>query len=359
MKRIIVCADGTWNVRDQVSEGSKTRRPTNVTKLARAVRPTDADGVTQVVIYREGVGTGPGMDKFTGGAFGDGIEDNIISLYRSVLYNYEPGDELFFFGFSRGAFTVRSLAGFISYAGLLGKSDDYYTPDFYACYEGGKGPGTPEWAKAMHKLESPRLHPTIKMLGVWDTVGSLGAPGVLGQWLNSKKYQYHQVGLSTDIENAFHALAIDEHRKPFVPTLWESPPGWTGHLEQVWFAGVHCNVGGGYAQDGLANEALYWLLGEAAHLGLAVDCPYLAPFKPRFDGTIMDSMDFKYRLMGSVLRPIGELAAGNEAIHESAVRRLGQPGLNYAASNATAYLKRGDHKVATTRPLPCPPVLTP
>ncbi|MGA7439399.1 MAG: DUF2235 domain-containing protein [Luteibacter sp.] len=357
MKRIIVCADGTWNVRDQINDGSKTRRPTNVTKIARAILPTDAYGVTQVVIYREGVGTGPGLDKLTGGAFGSGIEDNIVSLYRSVLYNYEPDDELFFFGFSRGAFTVRSLAGFIVHAGLLGKSDDYYTPDFYACYEGGRGPGTPEWTKATHKLESPRLHPKIKMLGVWDTVGSLGAPGVLGQWMNSNKYQYHKVGLFPDIENAFHALAIDEQRKPFVPTLWESPPGWAGHLEQVWFAGVHCNVGGGYPQDGLANEAMYWLLGEAAHLGLAVDCSYLAPFAARFDGTIMDSMDFKYQLMGKVVRPIGETKNGNEAIHESVVKRLGEPSLKYAAANALAFLKRNGQQPVKTRPLPCPPVV--
>lgn len=352
MKRIIVCADGTWNVQDQINDGSKTRRPTNVTKLARAILPTDANGITQLVIYREGVGTGPGMDKWTGGAFGDGIEDNIVALYRSILYNYEPGDELFFFGFSRGAFTARSLAGFLKFAGLLRKTDDYYTPDFYACYEKGQGLGTDGWAKAIHHLEGERIFPTIKMIGVWDTVGSLGAPGLLGQVLNSKKYLYHQVGLFDEIENAFHALAIDERRKPFVPTLWEKPPGWMGHLEQVWFAGVHCNVGGGYPRDGLANEALWWLAGEAAALGLAIDTRYLKPFAPHADGQLYDSMDFKYRLMGSYLRPIGTQANGDEAIHSSVITRLSGNDPAYTPHNAKAYVAQPNMKVATTKPIP-------
>jgi len=356
MKRIIVCADGTWNIRDQMSSGSKTRRPTNVTKLARAILPTDPHGVSQVVIYREGVGTGTGMDKLTGGAFGDGIEDNIISLYRSILYNYEPGDELFFFGFSRGAFTARSLAGFLRFAGLLQKTDDYFTPDFYACYEGGQREGSVGWTNASKHLEGKRIFPKIKMVGVWDTVGSLGAPGVMGQLFNSKKYLYHQVGLLPEIENAFHALAIDERRQPFVPTLWEMPPDWTGHLEQVWFTGVHCNVGGGYPYDGLANEALWWLAGEAANLGLAIDKRYLDPFKARPDGQLYDSMDLKYRLLGSVVRPLGKQANGNEAIHDSVIKRMGMTKLEYDPPynppNAKQYLARPDHKVATTKPIP-------
>jgi len=125
MKRLIVCADGTWNQRDQASKNAKTRRPTNVMKVARAVLSRDSKGIDQVVVYHEGVGTAGGLDKFTGGAFGDGIEQNVRSLYRSILYNYCPGDELFLFGFSRGAFAVRTLLGFINLVGLLEKDDDY------------------------------------------------------------------------------------------------------------------------------------------------------------------------------------------------------------------------------------------
>ena len=140
MKRIVLCADGTWNVRDQVDKASNTRRPTNVTKVARAVRPRASNGTDQAVFYHEGVGTAGGLDRYTGGAFGEGIEANIRELYRFLVYNYEPGDELYFFGFRRGAFTVRTLAGLMNKVGLVQKDDDYYVPELYACYEGSKGP---------------------------------------------------------------------------------------------------------------------------------------------------------------------------------------------------------------------------
>jgi uncharacterized protein (DUF2235 family) len=104
MKRIVLCANGTWNIRDQVDKATKTHRPSNVTKVARAIRPRASSGTDQVVYYHDGVGTAGGLDRFTGGAFGEGIEANIRELYRFIVYNYEPGDQLYFFGFSRGAF---------------------------------------------------------------------------------------------------------------------------------------------------------------------------------------------------------------------------------------------------------------
>src|SRR5262245_37576292 len=109
MKRLVICADGTWNVRDQIDEKTGKRRPTNVTKLARAVKPRDRHGVDQIVFYHDGLGTAGPLDHVTGGAFGEGIEANIRNLYRFIVYNYEPNDEIFLFGFSRGAFTVRTL----------------------------------------------------------------------------------------------------------------------------------------------------------------------------------------------------------------------------------------------------------
>src|SRR5690242_8664691 len=101
MKRLIICADGTWNLRDQIDKKTKTRRPTNVVKVARGIRRRATNGIDQVVYYHEGVGVGGGLDRFTGGAFGQGIEANIRDLYRFIVYNYEPGDELYLFGFSR------------------------------------------------------------------------------------------------------------------------------------------------------------------------------------------------------------------------------------------------------------------
>jgi uncharacterized protein (DUF2235 family) len=338
MKRIALCADGTWNVRDQVDAKTKKRRPTNVTKVARAVKPRAANDTDQVVFYIDGVGTGGGVDKYTGGAFGHGIEDNVRDLYRFLVYNYEPNDELYFFGFSRGAFTVRTLAGFMKAAGLVQKDDDYYVPEIYACYEGGKRPGSPEWTKAFRRVDGTRPCPTINFIGVWDTVGSLGAPGLLGQVFNRNKYAYHDVGLHPEILHAYQALAIDERRKPFAPSVWERPAGWNGTLEQAWFAGVHTNVGGGYDPDGLANEALHWIVEKAEALGLEFDSRYLGFFRPCFNSTLFNSMTLKYKLLGTHDRVIGQRRSAGEIVHQSALDRRAWPDCRYATANLEQYV---------------------
>jgi uncharacterized protein (DUF2235 family) len=337
LKRIVICADGTWNVRDQTDDETGKRRPTNVTKVARAVRPRAKDGVDQVVFYHDGIGTSGPLDKLTGGAFGRGIEDNIRNLYRFILYNYMTGDELYLFGFSRGAFTVRTLAGFMKLVGLVEKDDDYFVPDLYECYEKCKGPGTPEWERAHRKIKDKRTCPQIRFIGVWDTVGALGAPGLLGQVFNKNKYEYHDVGLSDTIESAFHALAIDERRKPFKPTLWTRPDGWRGRLEQVWFAGVHSSVGGGYSPDGLANEALHWMIEKAESSGLEMDSEYLSHFRPCFNATLHESMSLKYRLMGQHVRPIRRDSADGEWVHQAAIDRRNMHAA-YRPTNLEHYL---------------------
>jgi uncharacterized protein (DUF2235 family) len=181
MKRLVVCADGTWNERDQTDDRTHLRHATNVTKVARAIRPRDEKGIDQVVFYHDGVGTHPGMDKIVGGAFGDGIEGNIRDLYRSIVYNYDDGDEIFMFGFSRGAFTVRTLAGFMSTFGVLQKSDDFYVPDLYAEYRTGQSAQDILKDPHFRRMGAPRACPPIKFIGVWDTVGALGLPGRFGR----------------------------------------------------------------------------------------------------------------------------------------------------------------------------------
>ena len=236
------------------------------------------------------------------------MENNIRVLYRFIVYNFEPGDELYLFGFSRGAFTVRSLAGFMYKVGLIEKDDDYYVPEIYGCYERNLGPGTPEWTKAFHNMKGTRPCLPIRFIGVWDTVGALGAPGLLGQIFNKDKYKYHDVGLSPAIQHACHALAIDERRKPFAPDIWQRPSGWSGQLEQAWFPGVHGNVGGGYAPDGLANEPLQWMVEKAEGLGLEFDSTYLAHFVPCFNSVLHDSMTPLYKAMGPLVRALGQHA---------------------------------------------------
>jgi uncharacterized protein (DUF2235 family) len=357
MKRLIICADGTWNIRDQIDKKTNKRHPTNVTKLARAIFPRDANGMDQIVFYHDGVGTGGPLDRVTGGAFGAGIGVNLTESYRFLVYNYEAGDEIYLFGFSRGAFTVRTLAGFMNKFGLLHKGDDYYVPDIYDCYESNSQPGSAQWNKAFHNVRDPRVCPPIRFVGVWDTVGALGAPGFLGQLLNRGKYKFHDVTLNPNIENAYHALALDERRKPFTPNLWQRSANWGGQLEQAWFAGVHCNVGGGYSPDGLANEALHWIVEKAERLGLAVDSSFLDHYTPCFNSVLNDSMTTAYRLLGSYLRPVGKALADGESVHQSAVDRKNLADCKYSPENLTEAMQGQSPPVAKTtriqRGTPC------
>ncbi len=360
MKRLVICADGTWNTRDQINDDRGKRRPTNVTKVARGVRPRDSKGIDQVVFYHDGLGTGGPLDRVTGGAFGTGIEENIRVLYRFLIYNWEPGDEIFMFGFSRGAFTVRTLAGFMNKVGLVDKDGDYFVPDLYACYENNQAEGSAEWDHAFRKIKNRRPCPPIKFIGVWDTVGSLGAPGLLGWLVNSGKYEYHNVGITPVMQHCYHALAIDERRKPFKPTLWERPAGWNGTLEQAWFCGVHTGVGGSGKWDGLANEALHWVVEKAEDLDLEFDSTYLGPFQPCFNAQLVDSMTVKYRALGQYVRPLGDHKAHGEMLHQSVLDRHGYAESKYQPENLKRFLNAGPPVVTNTkrtaRGVPCPPL---
>jgi hypothetical protein len=225
--------------------------------------------------------------------------------------------------------------------GLIQKDDDYYIPEIYACYETSQGPGSRAWTDAFHNVKDTRSPPPIRFIGVWDTVGALGAPGFLGQLFNSKKYQYHDVSLNPAIQNAYHALAIDERRKPFAPNLWKRFAGWQGNLEQSWFPGVHTNVGGSATRDGLANEALHWIVEKAEALGLELNNAFLEHYKPCFNSVLRDSMTPMYKLMGSHVRPIGLQLSDGETVHQSAIDRMNLPICGYSPANLTAHLRSG------------------
>jgi uncharacterized protein (DUF2235 family) len=333
MKRIVICADGTWNIRDQLDRASGKRRPTNVTKLARGVLSRDGQGVDQVVAYFDGVGTAGGLDRFTGGAFGRGIEDNVRAIYRFLVYNYVEGDQIYLFGVSRGAFTVRTLVGFMNKVGLVRKGEDYFVPELYALYESQQGQDSRAWETAFRKIAHRRPAPPVTMLGVWDTVGALGAPGLLGLLFNGRKYAYHDVGLNPLVGNAYHAMALDERRRPFAVNLFKRPAGWSGTLEQAWFAGVHSDVGGSYRPDGLANEALHWMVERAERLGLAFDDLYMDFFRPCFNSTLHDSSSWFYKLIGEVTRKVGRHRDHGECLHRSVLDRIGHAPSAYHPTN--------------------------
>lgn len=316
-RRLAVFTDGTWNRPDQEDRGR--RKPSNVSKLARAVIPVCADGTSQLVYYAEGVGTHWSVsDRWLGGGFGVGLLRNVVEAYQWIVYNYAEGDSLYLFGFSRGAYTARSLAGLIELVGLLPKSEAFFIPEAQQLYVDRASEAQAAEFRAKHRSRTAR----IRFLGVWDTVGALGVPVPLFNALSRKRYEFHDVQLGGLVDHARHALAIDEVRGPFRPSLWAktSHPGQT--VEQRWFAGVHTNIGGGYDNDGLANVPLHWMKREAAAQGLELDEEFLKPYRPWFGDELRTSYKGAYRLLPRYERPIGTTWPETEIVDPSAYDRV-------------------------------------
>ena len=259
-KRIAFCADGTWDNADT---------QTNVYKLFKAL-PVSAE---QMPFNDDGVGAdGNRLWKLLGGAFGTGLWQKIKDGYTKIAQVYEAGDSLFLFGFSRGAYTARSLAGMIAACGLPTKN---FTDDLVnTAFEAYRNKNNRQ--ALLQTLAGCSLYPAqITMVGVWDTVGSLGIPSAIGE-IDPIVYGFLDTGLSPAILNAYHALAIDEKRAEFPPTLWASAPAVGQTLEQVWFCGVHSDVGGGEPDDlpgatALSDITLSWMMSKASALGLQID----------------------------------------------------------------------------------------
>jgi uncharacterized protein (DUF2235 family) len=362
-KRLVVCCDGTWNRPDQLDHGLAA--PTNVSKLALAVARQDDAGVEQVVFYVRGVGTRR-FQHLRGGAFGIGLSRNVREAYRFLVENYEPGDELFLFGFSRGAFTARSTAGLVRNSGIVRREHAARIDEAYGLYRGRDNRTKPNGIDAalFRRMYS---HPDadIHFIGVWDTVGALGIPidGFRPPFI-TKRWSFHDTTLSSHVRAAYHALSIDERRGPFKPTLWEQQPAARGQqtLEQVWFAGVHCDVGGGYADPALGEIPLLWMADRARDNGLALEPDRLGPVDadrpdpalraagvqvaPDPLGAIHESLKGFYRLMRPYQRP---LEADGGALASSVVRRRDAPAAKYATSTVATYLA-ADRPVTTVKP---------
>lgn len=222
----------------------------------------------QLKWYDQGVGTA-WYDRFLGGAFGVGLESNIIDGYKFLAENYNDGDKVYVLGFSRGAYTARSLVGMVRNCGLI-------TPErvglrvgiaygIYRTRDDGPDSHTARMFRSSFCREIK-----IKLLGVWDTVGALGVPLDILESLNMKFYEFHDTDLSSIVENACHAVAIDEHRQDYDVCLWK-PKSNTGQtMEQRWFIGAHCDVGGGYPDRRLSDLPLRWMQDKAGALGLAL-----------------------------------------------------------------------------------------
>ncbi len=271
MASIVVCADGTWN---RPEEDVEKDYPTNVLKVARAVRP-DAPGGRQHVFYDWGLGSY--HDRVAAGATGRGIHKNIVDGYRYIVQNYTPDDRIYLFGFSRGAYTVRALCGLIHNCGIVKRPDAGRIAEAWRIYKRPSRPYHPNGVEAVafrkkHSHESRQVH----FVGAWDTVGALGIPFSMLGFLDGKD-EFYDTKMGPNVHIARHALAIDEKRRDFEPTLWRPRDG--VDLKQVWFSGVHGDVGGGSSPSRktgttVSDVALDWMLGEAEAAGLVLE-PHL------------------------------------------------------------------------------------
>ena len=349
-KRLVVCCDGTWNTARQGRGGVPC--PTNVVKLKEALAERDAAGVRQRVYYREGVGTKFG-ELLRGGAFGLGLSQNVVDAYTWLVRTYEPGDEVFLFGFSRGAFTARSLAGLVRRSGILRPEHAGRVREAWTLYRDASATDATA-AEFRARFSTERR---IRFIGVWDTVGALGIPVLGPRWARpmwqqiNKRWSFHDTRLGPEVDGAFQALAIDEQRSVFEPTLWRADPGAHGQeLEQVWFAGHHCGVGGGLTDGRMSDVALLWMAERAAKYGLefrpgafdGLDPDPAAPFDPSRTGI--------YRLTAPLHRPIAR--TDDESVADTAVdRRRRMPG--YRPEELERFLA-GPRRDRIT-PIPLPP----
>ncbi len=315
MKRFVICFDGTW-------QQLRQPKPTNIAIIARSIAHTntleDGTQIPQIVIYSQGVGSNTDalgkdgfvdgftewLNKMLGGIFGEGVEDNLVETYLRLAFNYEAGDEIYVFGFSRGAFCARSFAGLISSAGIVSRLHAEKAWDAFRLYRSRPGAKATKferddydrarrefralYGKGVRAADGTRIKSDepvkVTYLGIFDTVGQRGVPSALGGLARSlnKRFGFHDMMIGSNVMAARHAVAIDERRLGFPPTLWEGvdeankrphcKPGSTVY-QQRWFVGTHGDVGGGEGSP-LSAAPLKWIAEGAAECGLRFYATY-------------------------------------------------------------------------------------
>lgn len=365
-KNIVICSDGTGN------HGGKARG-TNVWGIFRGLTrhvpgEAGAPGMDQIGIYGDGVGTQNFLPfRLLGGAFGMGVNKNVRQLYTELVHVFNDGDRIFLFGFSRGAHTVRMLAGFIIQQGVVKRSDfptahalDKEVRNRYEKFRARSLSNRPEWLlkpDASKGAKAPPAKQDVHFLGVWDTVGAVGGPfpfaaDIINAFIG---VTFKDRDLGKGVLRARHALAIDDERKTFHPTLWNKD---ADRIKQVWFPGVHTNVGGGYPKDQVAYVALDWMIQEAEEEVGGVRLYFNKEFKDAIRGEA-DECGKLYNSRAGLAafyryspRPIEKLCRdrGEDVhIHESALRRAAAGTRHYAPAAVPA-----DATVATNRERPAP-----
>ena len=340
-KKIVICADGTWNRPEQ---NLKEDFPTNVLRLARAIKPFGKNKAPQHVFYDWGLGSY--HDKVSAGVTGKGLDKNIMDNYRYIVQNYSPGDEIYLFGFSRGAYTVRALCGLINSCGILKKPDASLIQKAFDHYRKPGDAYIPKGSESV-KFRKKYSHPSreIKFAGAWDTVGAMGIPIRFLGFLEEKD-EFYDTKIGRNVRIARHALAIDEHRSDFEPTIWIQRKNMD--IQQVWFVGAHSDIGGSYKPDkdgsSLSDIPFGWMIREAEKSGLAIE-PYLKQeISNNPLATLHKSRRGFYKLKSKYYRPIthkpdlSKYRPENLLIHESVKARWDQDA-KYRPTNLKKFIE--------------------
>lgn len=364
MRNLVICCDGTWNTNDQENDDG-VPIPTNVVRFRNAIADKDDLNQEQLTYYHPGVGTeGHWWDRLIGGGLGIGLDKNILSAYRWLAIHYRTGDRIFLIGFSRGAFTVRSLGGMIAACGLVDlcsvATEEEQWKLVNDLYRDGYRRKVPGWIQTWPVHRDENGDPvSIHFLGVWDTVGALGIPNdmaILNLLDDPRRYHFHNTRLSAKVRHARHAVALDEQRASFAPALWTEDDGRTPKADipladfesgaasqsvlQVWFPGVHCDVGGGYREKGLSDGALKWMMDEARSVGLAFRKDMCRQVAPDFQDVLHDSLCGGFKLFRCQPRSVPPIDAGN--VHESAKSRHEYPPIAQSPYRPTIRLQPGE-----------------
>ncbi len=339
-KNIIVCTDGTWNHPSAADLASQDFTPadTNVYKLfallageaqlrSATSRVKTIQG--QVAFYDDGVGAdGIWAVRVAEGATGEGLELKLRDCYQFVSEAYEAGDRLYLLGFSRGAFTARSLGGMLTRCGVPAKSrlNGACASHAFDVYRRNSAAVT-----AQFRTDYQSQDVAIEVIGVWDTVGALGIPIALFSPLDHLLFRFYDTALHPNVRFGYHALAIDEKRESFTPTLWDVREG----IEQVWFAGVHADIGGGYKETGLSDLTLAWMLRNLQPHGMLFrDLAFTPNGSPAILGDpLMTPMHDSYKPPFVTARPAVRAIPPSPTIHISVQQRCDKAQPPYRPTN--------------------------
>ncbi|MCO7227161.1 DUF2235 domain-containing protein [Pleionea sp. CnH1-48] len=331
-KRIVICCDGIWSL--------PTPYSTNVQKIVQGIKTRSLSGTLQKIYYDKGEVHVQHSKNYLDAFIGLDIKQRVIHAYRFLAENYQPGDEIYCFGVSRGAFIIRMLVGLVDTVGVLKVLDDKALNNAFSYYQ------NPNQRRYQDEYED-NLRPAIKLLGVWDTIGAAPLSHIFMKAVGDEAASFNNTHVSLIVENAYQALAIDENRNHFKPALWTGTALPYQDIKQVWFPGTHEDICGGFKECGLSDISLNWMIKQAEEIGLEFNTAYVSSKKninPLISGILHQQHHWLQHFLSYCLGPEEQRSLDGEeeelaisvSIHNSILRRMSFD-KDYHPNNLSAY----------------------